>query len=85
MYMYICIYIYTVGSPCKVKDGYIQLPCVFSVILFTVASWSDPHDSEPDGDDRHCECDFRRRSWDDVIDEEGKALLSILEFPSKVC
>jgi hypothetical protein len=31
-----------------------------------------------------CECDFRRRSWEDLVDEDGRALLSILEFPSRV-
>ena len=38
---------------------------------------------EPDRQPR-CECNFKRRSWDDVLDEEGSALLNILEFPSKV-
>ena len=38
---------------------------------------------EPDRQPR-CECNFKRRSWDDVLDEEGRALLNILEFPSKV-
>ena len=47
---------------------------------------SDSHGLELECDRQpQCECDFRRRSWDDVIDEEGKSLLSILEFPSKVC
>lgn len=31
-----------------------------------------------------CSCNFRRRSCDSVLDEEGRALLQILEFPSKV-
>jgi hypothetical protein len=31
-----------------------------------------------------CGCDFRRRSWDEVLDEEGEGLLSILELTSKV-
>ena len=31
-----------------------------------------------------CTCDFRRRSWDHVADPDGKALLQILELPSRV-
>ena len=31
-----------------------------------------------------CTCDFRRRSCDRVLDEEGKALVRILELPCKV-
>ena len=31
-----------------------------------------------------CTCDFRRRSCDRVLDEEGRALVRILEFPCKV-
>lgn len=31
-----------------------------------------------------CPCDFRKKSYDDVLDEEGRALLQILEFPAKV-
>ena len=32
-----------------------------------------------------CGCDFKRRSWDEVLDEEGEGVLSILELTSKVC
>ena len=32
----------------------------------------------------HCDCNFRRHSWDEVLDKDGQALLAILEFPSKV-
>ena len=38
-----------------------------------------------DGEDRsECCCDFRRRSYSEVVNDGGKSLLSILEFPSRV-
>ena len=31
-----------------------------------------------------CTCDFRKHSYEDLVDEEGRALLQILELPSTV-
>ena len=53
--------------------------------MYTVEVGSDSHEMELECDRQPlCECNFKRRSWGDVIDLEGKAILSILELPSKV-
>ena len=57
--------------------------CLWSV-LFHCSNNSSSDEAESNRQPK-CECDFRRRSWEDLVDEDGRALLSILEFPSRVC
>lgn len=39
--------------------------------------------ASPDKGER-CNCDFRRRSYNEVLDDSGRSLLGILELPSRV-
>ena len=61
-------------------------PFGVNLTVFILGSDSRPAETEWECDRQpQCECDFKHRSWNEVLDEEGEALLSILEFPSKVC
>ena len=48
------------------------------------------HDNNPSsngasaGNDTQCSCNFRRTSCDHVLDDDGRALLQILQLPSRV-
>ena len=59
------------------RDRTSSAPCTITTTTTTSASTAD-------GDLSECSCDFRKKSYEDVLDEEGRALLQILEFPARV-